>query len=245
MKGDLEGIKVGEETMISDGSERARKRRVTDKEKSPHASAVQRARKADRTRKSRILRKVRNGEEYRAASKAQQEQMGIDAVKMLDENRNAQGQSAKAKQPEDMKGEFDDFIDDDIGDVPYFADSEGDDEDDDSIGFNMEEIVDNEELELFESEEEDAELDKDDDAASEDSRSEVSDGENESSEEVVEGTVATPDPYADPSEDPDEYVGEDEISNASQDDFFDEQTAREAHEDAIGGLAVCKLDIVP
>jgi hypothetical protein len=102
--------------MSSEGSGRAKKRRLKDRNLSPTSAAIQRAKNADRVSKYLALKKLRSEERYQEASTEQQKQMEAEVVKKLMQRRKAEGLSAEQKLPKEIHNEMADFIPDNEGD---------------------------------------------------------------------------------------------------------------------------------
>jgi hypothetical protein len=102
--------------MSSEGSGRAKKRRLKDRNLSPTSAAVQRAKNADRVSKYLALKKLRSEERYQEATTEQQNQMEAEVVKKLMQRRKAEGLSAEQKLPKEIHNEMADFIPDNEGD---------------------------------------------------------------------------------------------------------------------------------
>lgn len=108
--GNKRGIDVRDETLATDGSPRALKRRQTDQALSADAAAVRRAQTADRVRKSQKMSALRKTMAYQEADEATQTAMEEATKTELEKHRKATGQHATAKVPEAYYDSMDEFL---------------------------------------------------------------------------------------------------------------------------------------
>ena len=154
VKGTGFGIAVADETISSEGSPRAKKRRERDAAMSPLDASVERAKKADRVRKAQEIKKLRETQEYQDADPANRQAMEDATAKNLEEYRKASGQHATAKHAEELYDSMDDWMVHE-GDTS----EEGEDiDDEDDEGEENEELQEDEKLQEDDEGEEEEEL---------------------------------------------------------------------------------------
>lgn len=130
-KGPTEGIAVSEDTLSLDGSDRAKKRWQKYRAMSPTSASVERAKTADRVRKSQELKKLRASATYQEASPEDRQAMDDITTQALEEHRRNKGQLATEKHPEELYNSVDEFViqDNDSSDADADEDESNDEYD--------------------------------------------------------------------------------------------------------------------